>query len=407
MRCALSLYALTAVALLLAAPVLAGPALVTCPKLATAPTIDGSLDPGEWSQAAAVGPFALLRAKGMPSLATQAWIGYTDEGVYVAARLFDPAPLEIRCYATARDGAVAADDSFHLLLDTDASGKSVIHLAVNAAGTTYDALNDDPSADFKWQAATGLTGDSWIVELVARFEAHAARAGDTWRMTMYRNAPRVSEKSAWSALERGVLEPANFGELVFGGPGVRCEVAPMVNPWFGENTVAVTLENRTGAAVDCKINARVTGTDRRAHSFTVTKVTLPAGARKQEKAAFTVQRGGPGAVEVSVQVVTGEQATTVLRTVPMPFELPALGQALDDALGAIAAAYRAWAVIPAGSRPEGAESQLEALLARWRYLESQHQQRQSLGREQLQALVERARALQEDAEELAARFSAG
>ena len=399
--------ALAVAVLMTAAPVIAAPAVVTCPRLSTAPVVDGTLSPGEWSHAAALGPFALLKGGGMPSLTTEAWIGYTDDGVYLGARLFDPTPMQIHCYTTTRDGAVGADDSLHLLLDTDGTGRNIIHLAVNAAGARYDALNSDVSVDFNWTAATGLTGDGWIVEMVARFESNAARDGDTWRMTCFRNAPRLGEKSAWSALQRDVLEPDNFGQLIFGGPKVRCEVEPVDTPWFGDNEAAVTIRNFSDADLTCKINARVTGATRRAHSFSVTRLTIPAGASSEATAAFKVQRGGPGAVQISVQVIEGDKAVTALRTLPMPFELPALGQALDDALSAIAQAYKLYATTPEQSRPEDAATELGSLLARWRYLQSQYADRATMSVSQLDALVGRAKALKDDAGKFTAKLQSG
>ena len=394
------------VAMLAAAlPAMASPPLVACPKLDRAPSVDGTLAPGEWTRASALGPFVLLKQRGMPSLTTQAWVGYTDEGIYIAARLFDPAPMQIHCYATDRDGAVGADDSFHMALRPPGGG-GVIHLAVNAAGTMYDALGADASVDFNWAAATGLTDDGWTAELVARFEDTSAKPGDTWGMTCYRNAPRVGEKSAWSALQEGVNEPTNLGEVLFGGPPARCEVSAVDRPWFGDNNASATVYNRSAAEITVKLNARVTGTDRRAHSFTVTKITVPANGHKQTPVPFSVQRGGSAEVQISAQVIEGDKAITFLRTAPMPFKLPALGQALDDALSVIAEAYKVWAQLPAEARPPDSDLDLASLQARWRYLNSQNALQQELTEEQVEALVQRAGALEADAASMLADLKA-
>jgi hypothetical protein len=393
---------LAVVMLATACPGMAAPAAVTCPRLAVAPTLDGTVGDAEWSGAAALGPFVLARGGGMPSLTTEAFIGYTDEGIFVGARLFDPAPMQIHCYATARDGAVSADDSFALLLDSTGAGVSFLHMAVNAAGAMYDAIDDDASVDFNWSAATGLSGDGWTVEMVARFEGASPKAGDRWLMTCLRNAPRAGERSAWTAGE-ALPAASELGSLVFGGPAARCVVSPVDGVWFGANQADVTVYNRWGAAMVCKINARVTGPTRRAHSFAMTKITVPANSRTRTELPFVVHRGGPGAVQVSVQVIEGTKAVSLLRTAPMAFDLPPLGSALDDALGGLAHAWQAFAVMPADDRPEEFQAELDSLLARWRYLDSQHAQRSELSRAQLEVLVSRSDALAEDA----AAFEAG
>ncbi len=393
---ALGAMTLAVLMLATACPGMAAPAAVTCPKLAVAPTLDGTVGDAEWSGAAALGPFVLSRGAGMPSLTTEAFIGYTDEGIFIGARLFDPAPMQIHCYATVRDGAVSADDSFSLLLDSTGVGAQVLHMAVNAAGAMYDAIGDDATVDFNWSAATSLSGDGWTVEMVARFEGASPKVGDRWLMSCLRNAPRAGEKSAWTAGE-AMPTAAELGGLVFGGPAARCEVAPVDGVWLGANEAQVTVSNRSDAAMVCKINSRVTGPTRRAHSFTVTKITVPANSRTRTELPFVVHRGGPGALQVSVQVIEGTKATSLLRTAPMAFDLPALGAALDDALGAIARAWQASTVIPAEDRREDSQAELDSLLARWRYLDSQHAQRSELSRAQLEVLVGRAGSLSADA----------
>ncbi|MCD6362314.1 MAG: hypothetical protein J7M38_15765 [Armatimonadetes bacterium] len=108
-----------------------------------------------------------------------------------------------------------------------------------------------------------------------------------------------------------------------------------------------------------------------------------------------------------MQVIEGDKAVTALRTLPMPFELPALGQALDDALSAIAQAYKLYATAPEQSRPEDAATELGSLLARWRYLQSQYADRATMSVSQLDALVGRAKALKDDAGKFTAKLQSG
>ena len=57
---ALGAMTLAVLMLATACPGMAAPAAVTCPRLAVAPTLDGTVGDAEWSGAAALGPFEEL-----------------------------------------------------------------------------------------------------------------------------------------------------------------------------------------------------------------------------------------------------------------------------------------------------------------------------------------------------------
>ncbi|MFP4249307.1 MAG: hypothetical protein ACLFU7_06590 [Armatimonadota bacterium] len=376
---------------------LESPATVTCPRLQTAPTIDGQLGDAEWANAAAVGPF-VLGGGGMPSLVTDAYIGFDDEALYVGALLRDPNPTELECAATERDGAVQADPSFTVLLDPDNDGEDVIKLAVNSAGVELDAIDDDVEPTLSWTSAAATVEGGWVVEIAYLFGADGPPAVATkWGMNLLRHTPRLRERSSMTG--------GGLGTTAFGRPALRAEVEPIDRPWFGENTMPVQVTNLSGDEQTVKLNVRVTGDTRRAHFFDVTKLTLAGGEARETPVTYEILRGGRGEVELSVQAVEGTVALTALRTAEMSFELPPLGRQIDEALSLIADAYQTYVRLPAGERPFDGASQLDMLLARWRYLDSQHQRRATLTPDVAMALVNRAQALREDAFLLEREFS--
>lgn len=377
---------------------LSSPAAVSCPRLTSAPTIDGAIDSGEWARAAAVGPF-VLRNGGMPALPTQAWIGYDSDALYVAARLIDPMPLGARCVATLHDEAVMADDSLTVVLDPGNDGVGVIELAVNAAGVEYDAIDGDPSKPVNWSSAVQVGEDGWVVEIAWEFGAEGAPSGvQSWGLDLRRNAPRVAERSSMAG-------PMARATMLVDGPALRCELQPVRDPWYGENRISVRLVNLTNAHQTVKVNTRVTAPTRRGHFFEVTKLTLGPDEARELTVRYLVQRGGRSGVEVSVQVVEGASAITALRTANMGFELPPLGEELDRALAHITEAYVAYAMLPEDARPFGGASRLDMLLARWRYLDSQQQRKASSTVDVVMALVTRARTLADDAAALTAELT--
>ncbi len=372
-------------------------AAVTCPKMQTAPTIDGSVGRAEWSGSAAVGPF-VLQGGGMPSLVTEAYLGFDDEGLYVGARLADSQPIQLQCDATARDGAVQADPSFTVLLDPGKDGADVITLAVNSAGVEYDAVDGDTGPTVAWRSAAEMTEGGWSVEIAYLFGAGGTpEAGARWGVNLLRNAARINQRSSMTG--------GGIGTMTFAEPPLRAEVEPIDSPWFGENTLPVRLTNLSAGEQTVKVNVRVTGRTRRAHYFDVTKLTLAAGEARDVDVEYMVQRGGRCDVELSVQAIEGTTAVTALRTARMHFELPPLGRQLDEALSYVTDVYEVYVRIPEDRRPtfDGAV-RLERLLARWRYLDSQQQQRASLTPDVVMALVNRAQALSQDAALLEREF---
>ena len=365
------------------------PATVVCPRLQAAPAIDGQIGADEWSEAGAIAPFA-LEGGGLPAQVTEAFVGYDETALYVAARMSDPQPAQMQCAATARDGAVEADDSLAVMLDPGDDGAGVMKLAVNAAGVELDTLDGNTDATVVWRSAAAPGDGVWQVEIAYIFGTEGMpSAGATWGFSLRRNAPRIYERSSMTG--------GGLGTMVFGRPPLRAEVEPPNNPWFGANTLPVRLTNLGTSQQTVKVNVRVSGHGRRAHWFETTKLTLTPGEARDVPVSYQVQRGGRCEMELSVQVVEGTEALTALRTAGMRFELPPLGEELDEALSYITDAYQTYVRIPAEARPFDGGAQLDMLLARWRYLDSQHQQRASLTPDTVMALLNRAQSLSEDA----------
>ncbi|MFW5866670.1 MAG: hypothetical protein ACOCX2_02565 [Armatimonadota bacterium] len=389
MRRVLIVIGVLAIATTWACAALQSPATVTCPRMQTAPAIDGQVGSAEWAEAAAVGPF-VVEGGGMPSLTTDVYVGYDDEGIYIGARLHDPNPAQLACVATERDGAVQRDASLTVLLDPGNDGAEVITLAVNSAGVELDGIDDDLEPTLSWRSATAMVDGGWTVEIAYLFGAEQVpEVATKWGFNVMRHASRFNERSSMTG--------GGLGATSFGRPPLRARVEPIESPWYGENTLPVRVTNLSSNEQTVKVNVRVTGDTRRAHYFDVTKLTLSGGEARDVPITYEVLRGGRGEVEFSVQAIAGDVALTALRTADMVFELPSLGRDIDRALSDIADAYQTYVLIPAGNRPFDGASQLDMLLARWRYLDSQQQRRGSLTPDVTMALVNRAQALSEDA----------
>ncbi len=390
MRLVLSVIVALAVAATGACAAPTGLPMVTFPALQSPPTIDGMMDEAVWGSATTIPP-PLLASGGRPSLDTTVRVGFNARALYIGARMQTSGGPDHGAAATVRDGAVKADESLAVILDPNNDGTGVMELAVNAAGTEYDAVDAATAPTIAWESATRATADAWVVEIAYYFgDDGAPRPGDIWGFDVRRNMPRIHQHSSMSG--RQTSAGARFG-----WPQLAVEVDTIGSPWYGENTIGARLRNLSDDAQTIKVNARVSGPTRRAHFFDVSKFVLAAGQTRELDIDYMVHRGGRCSLELSFQVIKGDRAVTALRTAEVYFELPALGAALDEALRQISAAYRTWVLLPPKNRPFGDASKLDMLLARWRYLDSRQQSKPSLTADVVMALMNRARTLAQDA----------
>ncbi|MCF7854243.1 MAG: DUF6067 family protein [Candidatus Pacebacteria bacterium] len=243
------------------------------PKLAglvraqTPPTLDGIMEEGEWSEAAAVTGLTRVTGSGRTagallqyglapeSLVNMAvdhstfWITYDAENLYIAYH--SPPPERIRNDAaminvmlkkdqTKHDANLNWDDCVHLAVHgPEYPGGDKYVIQINALGVTFDCvwnsgyvwekellekkLGDLPGITIAWdpdvRGASTLTLDGWFLEMSVPWEdfgPHLAppNEGETWWINLGRNWQEIyQEGHAW-AVDDG-YSPA--GQVVFQG----------------------------------------------------------------------------------------------------------------------------------------------------------------------------------------------
>src|SRR5690606_459479 len=92
---------------------------VNIPRLAADPQIDGRLDEGVWEQAALVSDFHQMNPVeyGVPSQRTEIRLFYSEDALYVGARMYEDDPSLITANILRQGQGLAADDVFNLILD--------------------------------------------------------------------------------------------------------------------------------------------------------------------------------------------------------------------------------------------------------------------------------------------------
>ncbi len=133
-----------------------------------------------------------------PKVKTVGYITYDDRFFYAAIHSFDN-PADIRAQLGDHDGISGNSDDFAgVILDTRNDGKTAMEFFVNAAGTQYDASqddasgNEDSSPDLFWDSAVKRTADGWILELRIPFSSlrYQQKSPQIWGIILYRNMPR-------------------------------------------------------------------------------------------------------------------------------------------------------------------------------------------------------------------------
>lgn len=145
------------------------PATIPAHKLSAAPVVDGRVDAAEWAEALKLEPFH-NPVRGAPSeLPTRAYLGYTDEAIYVAFVCDDPEPQRIQAHQTRRNGDMESDDHVIFAIDPQARGLEPYQFVVNPRGTqglvAPEGVPENLRWQGDWQAAAQITDTGWSAEL--------------------------------------------------------------------------------------------------------------------------------------------------------------------------------------------------------------------------------------------------
>src|SRR5436309_2858313 len=198
-------------------------------------TVDGKLDEAAWAKASLVN--LVLNSDGSIAPAkTEARVLYDDKYLYFSFRAMDD---NIWATMRRRDEHLWEEEVVEVFLQADPQQKSYIELEVNPLGAMLDIYMLDirkplryeswNSEKLRWavevnETVDGKGGDhEWTCEIAFPLEDAVTaphlppRAGDRWRMNLYRVEQRPSPALiAWSPTFKDDFHlPSMFGELVF------------------------------------------------------------------------------------------------------------------------------------------------------------------------------------------------
>ena len=196
-------------------------------RTASPPTLDGVLDPAEWSGAGFVDDLKQVQPVeyAEPFERTEVYLLYDDDALYVGARLFDTDPEKITANIMRQNSWIVPDDSFFVTLDPFNTGRGGYWFGTNPHGVRYDGVYRNVSEiDDRWDGiydvAAGRFEGGWIAEFRIPFKTLSFDPSiDRWGLNFSRSVQRKNERLAWASRNRS-WDPSTAG-LAIGFEGLQ------------------------------------------------------------------------------------------------------------------------------------------------------------------------------------------
>ncbi len=160
-------------------------------------TIDGDLTDSGWVHAAHTNIFTGCVPHPMtrPPVATEAYVTYDDQYLYVAMVAHDPRPEQIRNSMIGRDN-IFSDDFMGIILDTYGDATRAFEIYLNPRGVQGDLFwtgtNEDQTYDLLYDGESKITLDGWQMEMRIPFASlrFPKSLVQNFHIAFWRNYPR-------------------------------------------------------------------------------------------------------------------------------------------------------------------------------------------------------------------------
>jgi hypothetical protein len=184
---------------------------------------------------------------------TEAYIGYDDENIYVAAVCFDSEPDRIRARLSRRESAFG-DDFVEVTFDTFQDERRGYVFWSNPLGVQADALwtegvnEPDFSYDTLFHSQGRLTSEGYVILMTVPFKSlrFPSSSSQNWGLVLLRHIPRANEWSYWprvsSRVEGRLNQAATLSGIESISPGRNIQLIP-----YGTFRSFRALDNRDPA----------------------------------------------------------------------------------------------------------------------------------------------------------------
>ncbi|MCK6641151.1 MAG: carbohydrate binding family 9 domain-containing protein [Bacteroidia bacterium] len=179
------------------------------PRAIEHPVVDGELTDAIWNSAESADGFLQQSPNpGAPARQrTEVKVIYTDDAIYIAARMFDSSPDSILHQLSPRDEYQNNTDAFGILIDPYHDKRNGFFFAVTAAGVQTDSRyvfdKSDVSLNSVWFSKTMIDAQGWTAEIKIPYQAirFPGEQKQVWGINYTRIIRRYREQSWWNTVD--------------------------------------------------------------------------------------------------------------------------------------------------------------------------------------------------------------
>ncbi len=216
----------------------------TAIRVDSVPAIDGILNEETWRKAVPADDFiqAAPRPGEISMQRTEVRIIYTDDAIFVGARMHDSSPDSILHQLGPRDEWQNNTDAFAVMFDPYHDRRNAFLFAVTAAGVQTDSRyvfdKSDVSLNSVWYSDISIDSLGWSVEMKIPYSALRFPKADQqlWGVNYTRTIRRYREQSWWNTVDQNVSGVVNQSGDLTGISGInaplRLALLPYVSGYY-------------------------------------------------------------------------------------------------------------------------------------------------------------------------------
>ncbi|SVB31148.1 uncharacterized protein METZ01_LOCUS184002, partial [marine metagenome] len=210
-----------------------------------APTVDGKLDEPFWHLAMPASGFIQQRPDEGRQVTerTEVRVVYNDQTLFFGVFAYDSQPEQIIATQMRRDGSLADDDYFQVIIDTYLDRQNGIMFATNPDGARWDAqvrnegrfegrINTNMLTEWDgvWDVITTKTEEGWFAEVAIPWRTLRYEAGDeiSFGVNFERQIRRRNEQAFWAP----VVKPYSIMQVSAAGTITGLDLAERVKRNF-------------------------------------------------------------------------------------------------------------------------------------------------------------------------------
>ena len=232
-------------------------------------SIDGELNEKSWENIDIATNFVSLEPKnGTPipeEFKTEVKVLYSDDAIYIGAKLYDPNPSQILKELVERD-EIGTSDFFGIFINGYNDGQQEFRFFVTAANGQIDTNftssdGEDGSWNAIWESNAKITDFGYVIEMKIPYAALRFPEQDkqTWGINFFREVRRERQKYTWSPIDNKIGAISQQAGLLTGIENIKTPTRLFLIPYSsfylsGSDTQKTKGELKGGLDIKYGIN---------------------------------------------------------------------------------------------------------------------------------------------------------